>query len=533
MDKSSPDFPPLMENYSSQLTPSLLGRMSIALVTLDQTFTLHQWNSGWVDHITRLVPSSANQMAPGLNLFELLPGLEAPLRPLLERALTGEKIHQETLSLDVGDRKVFWEVGVELTIANEKTYLLAIILDATDHHLARRTLEQKIARQTDELSTVLKVANSLVSLEVPALLELLLDQLKSVIDCDGVAIMTLRNEVLTVTAYRGPVPPDDVLGGQFLVDDAALSRQIFSETDAIIVQDINADTDDVHLFRQALGDKLESVFGGMRCWMAVPMIFKRQITGVLGLQHRRPDYYTAHHAELALTFASFAAIALENDRVYQKIRWVATLEERNRLAQELHDNIAQALGFLNLKAATTRTLLVNGELEEAEANLRELKQIVGDTYTDVREEIFNLRGKDMQGLSFVEMVQKYIAKYKTHYGLDVKLILDSDEAFLNFPANIGNQVIRIIQEALINVRKHANVNSAILRFRRVDHEMHITIEDAGRGFEPSAVKQKYTSGFGLQIMAERAESVGGRLKFDTSPGAGAKVIIRIPIVRER
>jgi signal transduction histidine kinase len=533
MGNSSPAFSALTGKYSFKLPQSLLDRLPMALVTLDQTFALQQWSSNWIDLINRYIPLSADRVVPGLKLFDLIPEAEATLRPFLERVLAGEVVHQKALPLDIGDYKAYWEVGFELVRENGATYLVGVITDVTDRLLSRQELEQEIARRTHELSTVLKIANGLVTLEAKAMLELILDQLKSIVDCDGVVIMTLEDEVLTVTAYRGPVPPEEMLGWQALVQDTAVGRQVISQAEPIIVPDIRADTARARAFREMLGDRLESTFGHVHCWLAVPMIVKQQIIGILGLQHRQPDYYSSHHAELALTFAHFAAIALEDDRMVQKTRYVATLEERDRLAQELHDNLAQALGFLNLKAATTRTLLANGQLEEAEANLQELRQIVGDTYTDVREEIFNLRDKDVQGLSFIEMLQQYIAKYKDHYGLDIDLILERDEALLDFPANIGHQIIRIIQEALINVRKHAGVDRAILRFKQVDHEIQINIEDAGRGFELSEIDRTHTSGFGLQIMAERAESVGGRLAFDASPGGGVKVIIQVPIISGR
>jgi signal transduction histidine kinase len=224
-------------------------------------------------------------------------------------------------------------------------------------------------------------------------------------------------------------------------------------------------------------------------------------------------------------------VALENDRLYQQVRLVATLEERERLAQELHDNIAQALGYLNLKIGSTRTLIANNEINDALENLRELKGLVGETYTDVREEIFNLRGNARAGLSFMEMLRQYVTKYQEHYQLSVEIINETDEALLDFPAEVGIQIVRIIQEALINVRKHANVNVAHIRFRQEVDEIRISVEDGGQGFDPDAIDRTGESGFGLEIMAERAESIGGRLELDAMPNGGVRVIVWIPKMR--
>ncbi len=100
----------------------------------------------------------------------------------------------------------------------------------------------------------------------------------------------------------------------------------------------------------------------------------------------------------------------------QAQRLLAEMRERNRLAQELHDTVAQTLGYLNLKIGLTHSLLDSDGIETAKANLQELKQIVGETYTDVREEIFNLRTKVLLGMSFMEM-QRYVDKYHRFYNL--------------------------------------------------------------------------------------------------------------------
>jgi two-component system nitrate/nitrite sensor histidine kinase NarX len=217
------------------------------------------------------------------------------------------------------------------------------------------------------------------------------------------------------------------------------------------------------------------------------------------------------------------------DPVYRQARNLAAEEERNRLAQELHDNVAQTLGYLNLKAAAAISLLAEGQLAEAQANLGELKQLINETYTDVREEIFNLRAKVSSGLSFLETLDRYLAKYKRFYNLDIGLALEIEKSLLEFPTETGEQVLRIIQEALINVRKHAGVDRAQICFTREENHIRITVEDRGRGFEMSQVQRRGQSGFGLTIMQERAESIGGTVELDSNSGQGVRLNIWIPV----
>ena len=214
---------------------------------------------------------------------------------------------------------------------------------------------------------------------------------------------------------------------------------------------------------------------------------------------------------------------------------LATLEERDWLARELHDNIAQALGYMNLQITAINEALVAGEIGDAQTTLRELKQIVGETYTDVREEIFNLRATTSLGLGFVDTLRNYLTRYRTHYELNVELVIEADEAVLDFPVEVSTQVIRIIQEALINVRKHAGVQQAVIGLKQVDDYVCINVQDQGRGFSLTALDQPdkpgfgSKSGFGLQIMAERAEGAGGYLKIDTAPGQGVNIMVWLPV----
>ncbi|MBE7550485.1 MAG: response regulator [Anaerolineales bacterium] len=218
----------------------------------------------------------------------------------------------------------------------------------------------------------------------------------------------------------------------------------------------------------------------------------------------------------------------ERKRAEESQKLLTEVRERNRLAHELHDNVAQALGYLNLKTTLTLDLLANNQLDEVEANLRELKQIALETYADIRSEIFNLRASPRTTIDFLETLRQYVDKYKRFYNLDIQLVFEADEACFNFPSEVGIPLIRTIQEALMNVRKHAQVDQAHIRLGQTANDWRISVEDKGRGFDLSRIAAEQTANYGVKIMHERVEGVGGHIEIKSVPGRGTQITLLYP-----
>jgi signal transduction histidine kinase len=261
--------------------------------------------------------------------------------------------------------------------------------------------------------------------------------------------------------------------------------------------------------------------------LSAPLKVKGVNIGALSVVNK-PEGFTENDIRIISLFADQAAIAIENARLYQQVRHLAALEERVRLAREMHDNLSQGLGYLNLKISIAEEQLSKGQITQAQASLLELKQIAREVYTDTREAIFNLRTPAPLELRLLPTLREYLTEYRAYYGVDVRPVADN-ESLPEFPADVGIQIIRIIQEALTNVRKHAEANKAWVRFERKGDWVRISVEDDGRGFDPAQVVAEGLQYFGLQIMRERAESVGGDLELDSRPGQGTRVVIRVPL----
>jgi len=208
----------------------------------------------------------------------------------------------------------------------------------------------------------------------------------------------------------------------------------------------------------------------------------------------------------------------------------AVLEERARLSRELHDGFAQLVAFLLVRIDTVEGLVSGNRSPEAMVELERMRSVTDDLYQDVRESISELRTRvSERGLAAT--VREYVDAYEDRHGLSVHL--EGEDIAAALPALIAFQLLRIIQEALANVRKHAHARNAWISFRTLERNvLELTISDDGEGFEPEAVTEAAsTRSFGLAGMRERVESLGGELQLDSHPSEGTRVIVSIPFKR--
>jgi len=210
----------------------------------------------------------------------------------------------------------------------------------------------------------------------------------------------------------------------------------------------------------------------------------------------------------------------------ERLKGLATLEERERIAQELHDSIAQDLAVVHLKLAEVEnSLLADGNAAMKET-VREIRKIIKTSHADVRESIFGLRALVSKSVQFVPALTEYLRDFSETKNIPIELkTYNSEVTGLSNLAEI--QLIRIIQEALTNMFKHAQATAGRIIFERAGRFLKLTIEDNGKGFIPEKVAENKLH-FGLQTMKERAEALGGRFTVDSAPGKGTRVIVLLP-----
>lgn len=237
---------------------------------------------------------------------------------------------------------------------------------------------------------------------------------------------------------------------------------------------------------------------------------------------------TDEEQALLAALADMAAIAINNARLLERERQVAVLEERDHLAREMHDTLAQVLGYLHLKAATTRRRLASGDVSDAEEELQEMEDLAHEAYVDVREAILGLRETVAPAEGLVGSIRQYLQKFSRQFGITTRLVPAGDvNTTLRPEAEV--QLVRVIQEALTNVRKHSGASTVTVRLQNRDDELEIAIEDDGCGFDASRVERQEGRSFGMQSMRERVERAGGTLLIQSAPGEGTRVVVRLPV----
>jgi len=216
-------------------------------------------------------------------------------------------------------------------------------------------------------------------------------------------------------------------------------------------------------------------------------------------------------------------------KVVEQQRVVATLEERERLARELHDGIGQVLGYVRIQAQTASKWVKDGNTEKAQSLLSRLQEVVQDAHTDVRESILSLRAGSAPEWSFVPTLKQYLENFQANYGVQTVLSLSDGMEIDTLSPDAGVQILRVIQEALTNARKHSGAHAVRVIIEQDKSQAHITITDDGRGFIADHSDPATGSHFGLIFMRERMEQIGGSVKIDSRPGVGTVVELYAPI----
>lgn len=267
---------------------------------------------------------------------------------------------------------------------------------------------------------------------------------------------------------------------------------------------------------------------GFRSLVCVPLKSKNAVIGVISIASSSARRFAPEDTHLLAIMGNQIAIAIENARLHEEVQGMAALEERERIAREMHDSLAQVLSYVNVKSQAARQFIASGREVEAEAQLEELESTAQEVYADVREAILGLRSTTSATRDMVSTLKEYIFRFSQMSGIQAKLEVGNSKPPI-LPVATELQIIRIIQEALTNVRKHAGAKHVWVRIVTDNNKVESTIEDDGHGFNVSRVKRDGWPQFGLQTMKERAESVKGTLDISSKPGEGTKVTLRIPL----
>lgn len=383
---------------------------------------------------------------------------------------------------------------------------------------SERQLEQRVEERTRELSTLLSISRNITTtLELEPLLGLILDELKKVVDYHlaSIGFLETEDELIWLAARGDGLPPP---GSRHPLSEHANTRKMLSNREPSFVPDLNADTPLAQHMREnyaALNLKRPG------SWMSAPLIFRDKSIGTLTLSHPEVNYYHAARVHLAMAFANQAAVAITNARLYDQTRQLAALEERQRLARDLHDSVSQALYGIVLGARTARAHL-DGNPAEAIGPMDYILSLAKAGLAEMRALIFELRPESLRTEGLVATLGKLVNALGARHQLAVTLdAVDEPDVAVE----VKESLYRIAQEAMNNIAKHARAAHIEVKLSNKEGNLLLRISDDGTGFDTS---QHFPGHLGLHTMRERAEKAGGTITLDSAPNAGTTIEVKIP-----
>lgn len=238
--------------------------------------------------------------------------------------------------------------------------------------------------------------------------------------------------------------------------------------------------------------------------------------------HTTLPHQTTHLIEI---LTDQLAVALENQQLVLSDKQLAVMEERNLMAQGLHDSIAQSLSFLNLQVQMLQTALTHNETKQIEQTVNFIQQGIQECYDDVRELLLNFRVRLDKKETFKDVVQKLLDRFEVQTKIKVNINRSGSGPSLNQEQQL--QVIFILQEALSNIRKHAQCSEVNLNIIYDDY-FAMSISDNGCGFEKEEIEKKKTRHVGLSIMSERAAQISATINISSKLNYGTTITLTIP-----
>lgn len=416
-----------------------------------------------------------------------------------------------------------------LSSKGTRTAMLSIIRDITERKRAiereqvEEQLERQVTQRTQELTSLLQVSQALASkLELQPLLSTIFAQLKKIVDYDEAALLAMQNGRLIPLRYEGQQSSDQMEKLVQIFEQSPLFTRILQRREPVIVEDFHQDARFLASYRSVMSRQAEQGLGFVRSWIGVPLVTDERTIGILTTNHHISRFYVRQHVHLAFALANQVAVALENTYLYEQAKEVAALQERQRLARELHDTVSQVLYGISL---TTRSALENLEQVEREETREALDRIVQYTaggLAEMRALLIELRPEVLEHEGLVSVLEKQVTALRAAYRLHVDAELSKEP---DVSIEIKQALYRVGQEALHNVVKHARAKHVQVRLRQEEHTVELEVRDDGKGFDPAG---PFPGHFGLQSMRERLQFFKGTVTIDSAPGKGTRVLVQIP-----
>jgi signal transduction histidine kinase len=262
----------------------------------------------------------------------------------------------------------------------------------------------------------------------------------------------------------------------------------------------------------------------IRGLIQVPIWVAGEVFGTFSADYLQPHRFTEQEKRLLSAFAQRAGLAIERARLYEREEQIAVMQERNRLARDLHDSVSQSLYGLSLYAEVAAQLLRSGDVEKTDQNLQELKSMALNALGEMRLLIYELRPSAFEEEGLLAAIQTRLDAVEGRVGLETNFVVKGE---ISLPLPVEEGLYRITQEALNNVLRHARAKNVTITVAQDKEMVHLEVADDGVGFDP--IKACEAGCVGLHSMKERAQEMGAEFEIISQLGSGARVIVRRPI----
>ena len=370
-----------------------------------------------------------------------------------------------------------------------------------------------------EQATLLEISQTLASaLELKP--GLILDQLRVIIEYSHAALFVLENLTLVALAVRGSQLLEESMPFSIQLDKPETVAALFNGHQPQRITDVQSGDPAAQFLRSLLNEQTKVLLEGVRAWMWVPLAVKGRIIGGIGAAHAEPDSFTVHHADLALIVANQAAITLVNAQLYEQAQAAATLEERQRLAQNLHDAVNQSLFSASLIAEVLPRLWERNP-DEGRQSLEDLRRLTRGATAEMRSLLAELRPLVLTDSDLGDLLRQLGDALTGRTNIPVTVTITGQA---DLPAEVQVALYRLCQEGLNNIAKHARASQVAIDLEYGVSQLELHIRDNGCGYNPDNIIP--AGHYGLSIMRERAKGIGAELSITSRPDQGTDIFIR-------
>lgn len=416
------------------------------------------------------------------------------------------------------------EVRGTAFIYRQQPCLLSVVRDVSERVQSRQQLEQQVTARLREQATLLDISHTLASV-LKLKPGLILDQIGKIIAYSRAALFALEELTLVALAVRGPQRLTEAMPFEIRLDEPATLAALLNGRRPQRIANVWSDDPAANLIRSLLHGPAAELLEGVKAWLWTPLAVEERIIGAVVLARAEPDSFTAHDADLALTVANQAAITLVNAELYRQAQALATMEERQRLAQNLHDAVNQSLFSANLIAEVLPRLWKR-DPEDGQRSLEDLRRLTRGAMAEMRGLLAELRPLVLTDSELGDLLHQLGDALTGRTSIPVQVTVKGSGSSPGpglLPGEVQVAFYRVCQEALNNIAKHARADRVEIDLRHNAGLVELRIRDNGRGFDPALISAGH---HGLSIMRERAKAIGAALSITGRPGQGTDIVIR-------